>query len=339
MATPRVFISSTCYDLNEIRESIENYLCELEFETILSDKGHIYYQPGLHTHESCIKEVGNCNLFILIIGGRFGGTFVGDENRSVVNAEYDAAKSERIPIVTFIKKTVWDNHLFYIKNKGNDKDGIIEYPAIENQKTAKKIFEFIDKVRLSEKNNGVFPFGNSNELIGILKKQFAGMIFNHLYEERIENTQNIISGQLNELKNQSVKSNEMLEKLFLQLYTESNSSDQLKEIEQSQAINNFFFYLNQFYNINKINDWQPLLQINEMKLPVEWQNFILKSSDFQTMINEKDKTNNLVHINSLKSMPIKEDDPIYKLQSKFYSKFAETDLDKFNQNLTNIFNK
>jgi hypothetical protein len=339
MATPRVFISSTFYDLNEIRETIENYLNDLGFETVLSDKGHIYYQPGLHTHESCLKEVGNCNLFILIIGGRYGGAYVGDENRSIVNAEYDVAKSERIPIVTFIKKTVWDNHLFYLKNKGNDKDGIIEYPAIENQKTAIKIFEFIDRVRLAEKNNGVFPFGSSNELIDILKKQFAGMIFNHLYEERIENTENVISDQLNDLKNQTLKSNEMLEKLFVQLFTDSNSTEQLKEIEQIQAINNFFFYLHQFFNISKLNDWQPLLKKKESQFPIDWHSYILMSSDFQIMNSEKDNTNYLVHINSLKSMPINDDDHNYKLQSKFYSSFASADLEKFNQTLTNLFNE
>lgn len=339
MASPRVFISSTFYDLNEIREAIENYLSELGFETVLSDKGHIYYQPGLHTHESCIKEVGNCNLFILIIGGRFGGSYVADENKSIVNAEYDAAKSERIPIVTFIKKNVWDNNLFYIQNRNKDKDGIIEYPAIENQKSAPKIFEFIDKVRLSEKNNGVFPFGSSNELIDILKKQFAGMIFNHLYEERKESTQNVISDQLNELKNQSIKSNEMIEKLFLKLLSDSNTSEQLKEIEQAQEINNFFFYLHQFFNITKIDDWQVLLKKEAEVMPKDWYTYILMSSDFQIMNNEKNNINYLVHINSLKSMALKEDDHNFKMQSKFFANFANAETNKFNQIITTLFNE
>lgn len=337
MATPRVFISSTCYDLSEIRETIENYLDGLGYETVLSDKGHIYYQPGLHTHDSCIKEVSNCNLFILIIGGRYGGTYISDDNKSIVNAEYDAAKAEKIPIVTFIKRNVWDNHLFFIKNKKNDTNGIIEYPAIENQKNAIKIFSFIDKIRLSEKNNGVFPFNSANELVDILKKQFAGMVFNYLFEEKKESNQAIISGQLHVLENKLIKSNEMVEQLFKKLLNHDTAIDHINEIESNQHVNNFFFYLMQFFNTNKINNWHPLLK-GETEMPNEWVEYTLQSSDFQIAEKDNDNLKYLVHINSFKSMPIVTESDMYRILSKHYNVFNTFSKDRLNEIISGLFN-
>jgi hypothetical protein len=74
MAVPRVFISSTCYDLDAIRDSLRSFIESVGFDPCLSDRGDVFYHPDLHTHDSCINEIGNCHLFVLLIGGRFGGT-------------------------------------------------------------------------------------------------------------------------------------------------------------------------------------------------------------------------------------------------------------------------
>lgn len=54
MAIPRVFVSSTCYDLIYIRESLNYFIKTLGYDSVLSDQGDVYYNVGSHTHESCI---------------------------------------------------------------------------------------------------------------------------------------------------------------------------------------------------------------------------------------------------------------------------------------------
>lgn len=57
MAYPRVFISSSCYDLREIRDTLFSFIEELNYIPVLSDKGDVFYHPDIHTHDSCIHEI------------------------------------------------------------------------------------------------------------------------------------------------------------------------------------------------------------------------------------------------------------------------------------------
>ncbi len=142
MAVPKVFVSSTCYDLKEIRDNLHEFIDSLGYIPVFSDKNDVFYHPDLHTHEACIKEIENCQLFVLIIGGRFGGTYVYDDKKSIVNAEYDAAKKLNIPIFTFVLKEVLSNQFTYSSNLKNKLAEKIEYPALAKQEYAKNIFEF-----------------------------------------------------------------------------------------------------------------------------------------------------------------------------------------------------
>ncbi|MDD2778201.1 MAG: DUF4062 domain-containing protein, partial [Methanocellales archaeon] len=72
MAKPKVFVSSTYYDLKHLRSSLENFIESLGFEAILSEKGNIAFTPDIPLDESCYREAGNADIFVIIIGGRYG---------------------------------------------------------------------------------------------------------------------------------------------------------------------------------------------------------------------------------------------------------------------------
>src|SRR6476661_774651 len=72
MAKPRIFISSTHFDLKHIRSSLDLFIDSLGFESILSEKGDIAYSPDLPLDESCYREVESIDIFVLLIGGRYG---------------------------------------------------------------------------------------------------------------------------------------------------------------------------------------------------------------------------------------------------------------------------
>lgn len=146
MAVPRVFISSTCYDLKYIRENLKYFVTNMGYESILSEDGDVYYNPDEHTHDACLNEVGTCQLFVLIIGGRYGGKYLKSE-KSITNMEYEEAIKQKIPVFTLVERSVWNEHLVYQKNKDN-KNQII-YPSVDDI----KIFAFIDEVRKNISNN------------------------------------------------------------------------------------------------------------------------------------------------------------------------------------------
>jgi hypothetical protein len=43
MARPRVFVSSTYFDLKDLRSSLDQFIKTLGFEAVLSEKGNIAY--------------------------------------------------------------------------------------------------------------------------------------------------------------------------------------------------------------------------------------------------------------------------------------------------------
>lgn len=239
MATPKVFISSTCFDLGEIRDQLQKFVRSFGFEPILSEYGDIFYHPNLHTHDSCIYEVSNCQLFILIIGGRFGGHYISDRTKSITNAEYEAARKHKIPVFTYVRNGVLSSQLVYKQNKDSAFAADINYPSIEKKEHAVEIFKFIDEVRRSPTNNSVEGFDKFFDIEIHLKKQWAGMFFDFLktaeVKKQIDATNHLISG----LSTSSQKLEELVKSLYREISDESANKN-IIDIEVYSKTEEFF---------------------------------------------------------------------------------------------------
>lgn len=281
MATPKVFVSSTCFDLKEIRDTISRFIKSFGFEPILSEHGDVFYHPDLHTHEACIHEVSNCQLFILIIGGRFGGAYDIDKEKSITNAEYDAARELNIPVFTYIKKGVYDNHHTYQANKNKDFVKEMDFPNIEKQKNAINIFNFIDQVRKSRTNNAFETFETANEIEVHLRKQWAGMFFDFLKNREVKEQVNAANVMLSGLKTSSEKLEEMLKGLYK---SEDKKEETLENIEHKyNAIKFFDMILYNDFDIEKnylakLDKLRKLVDVNPKNLT--WIDYLIKLEAF-----------------------------------------------------------
>lgn len=178
MATPRVFVSSTYYDLKYIRENLKYFIKTVGYEPTLSEEGDVFYNPKRHTHDSCISEVPTCQIFVLLIGGRYGGRFR-EGDKSITNEEYLEAIKQKIPVFALVEAAVYAEHHVYVENvklKGKAEADKIAYPSADNV----KVFEFIDEVRKNVINNAIVPFKDFSDIEIYLKKQWAGMMFSFL---------------------------------------------------------------------------------------------------------------------------------------------------------------
>lgn len=72
MARPRVFVSSTYYDLKHVRASLDLFIESMGYDSILSEKGDIAYTHDRPLDDSCYRETETADIFVLIIGGRYG---------------------------------------------------------------------------------------------------------------------------------------------------------------------------------------------------------------------------------------------------------------------------
>jgi hypothetical protein len=177
MATPRVFISSTCYDLKYIRENLRYFIRTLGYEPILSEDGSVFFNPLQHTHNACLTEIPNTQLFVLIIGGRYGGRYLNTDT-SITNSEYREAIKLKIPVFALVESSVYNEHHLYTRNKNNNEIDLnkLKFPAVDSL----KIFEFIDEVRSNTVNNALVPFRDFGDIESYLKQQWAGMMFDFL---------------------------------------------------------------------------------------------------------------------------------------------------------------
>ncbi len=189
MARPRVFVSSTYYDLKYIRSSLENLINSLGFESILYERGQIAYLPEIPLDKSCYKEVENADIFIIIIGGRYGSEKSGikenkekqffDQYDSITMQEYKAAVQREIPTYILIEKSVHSEFETYLKNKNNESINYVHVDSVN-------IFHLIENI-LSQPNP-VYQFDRFSDIEFWLKEQWAGL-FRDLINNRSEQIQ------------------------------------------------------------------------------------------------------------------------------------------------------
>ena len=283
MATPRVFISSTCYDLKHIRENLKYFVRTIGYEPVLSDEGDVYYDPSIHTHDSCLKEVETCQIFILIIGGRYGGKFK-DDDTSITNNEYKQAVLNNIPIFTLVEDAVYSDHNVYTTNKKTNPDIVnkINYPSIDNQ----KIFDFIDEVRKKVLNNSIFAFKDFSDMETYLKKQWAGMMYDFLIDRHHKKTTDTTNSLLNNLSIATQKSEELI-KVLLKSSKVDDVDKTIEEINNKVEAENFIKLILNKFKIDKLEN-TTIEELEKLELVDEWYKFVESINNFYTTTQEND---------------------------------------------------
>lgn len=186
MAKPRVFISSTYYDLKQVRADLERFIKELGYESILNERGNIAYGNAEKLEEYCYKEVGLCDIVIAIIGGRLGSSSTDESHSSITQKEIVTALKNNKQVYIFIEKNVLAEFQTYLINKENEKT---RYKYVDDI----KIYQFIESIQALPNNNTMHGFDTSNDIVVFLKEQWAGLFQRFLQEQiRIKEVNKIV---------------------------------------------------------------------------------------------------------------------------------------------------
>jgi len=186
MAKPRVFVSSTYYDLKHIRSSMELFIEGLGFEAVLSEKGDIAYTPDRALDESCYREAAAADIFVLVVGGRYGSEVSGanrktspaffDRYDSITKKEFDTAYGHDIPVYIVMESGVHSEYQTYLRNKENEQ---IRYAHVDSV----NVFKLIEEILTKPRNNPVFTFERFSQVEVWLKDQWSGF-FRELLKTR-----------------------------------------------------------------------------------------------------------------------------------------------------------
>lgn len=233
MAKPRVFISSTHYDLKHIRASLDLFVDSLGFEPVLSEKGDIAYTPDRPLDESCYREVENSDIFVLIVGGRYGAEVSSgtralerafyDRYESITKKEYGAAVEKDIPIYVLVEKGVYSEYQTFTRNKDIKN---INYAHVDSV----NVFVLIEDILAKPRNNPIHTFEKFEEIEYWLREQWAGLFRELLRRQSQQKQLTGLSQQVVDLK----ETNETLKKYLEALMRGVGKQETDKLIESEE---------------------------------------------------------------------------------------------------------
>ena len=154
----KIFLSSTCYDLADLRAEVERFLTNSGHELLLSDRTTFPVKARQHRHYVCIENVKLCDLLIAIVDKRYGAPYYQDPTISITWAELRKAIEFNKDIIAFVRKEIFNERQTC---RHNQKKGNIFTPFFtDNIKT----FDLIDEIQQNESGIWIQPFENSVEI-------------------------------------------------------------------------------------------------------------------------------------------------------------------------------
>lgn len=178
MTRPRAFVSSTFYDLKHVRASLDLCVRSLGFDSVLSEKGDIAYSFDRPLDESCYAEVGACDIFVIVIGGRCGSAASDqapadapkffERYESITRREYERAVELDLPVYVLVEKAVYAEYQTFRANRGN---GDVKYAHVDSA----NVFHLIEDILGRPRNNPVYTFERFTDIEDWLREQWAGL--------------------------------------------------------------------------------------------------------------------------------------------------------------------
>lgn len=197
MAKPRVFVSSTYYDLKYARERLERFIESYNMEPVLFESDEVYFNPTQDLDVSCYKEVETCHIMVLIVGGRYGS--IASEQKdiyeekyiSITQREYETASQKRIPVMVFVEQNVFAEYNTYLANKSNDTSQL-NYAFVDDE----RIFQFISKLE----RGAIKVFGKVDDIEHYFSNQISGMLLDYLTMLKNNKIDNEIKSAVSQLE-------------------------------------------------------------------------------------------------------------------------------------------
>ena len=110
---PSIFVSSTIYDFQDLRSSLQYWLNEFGFEVRMSDRNDFIKDSSVNSYQACLESIAECDYYLLLIGSRVGGSYSQTPKISITQKEYQyankLAENGKIKkLFVFVRKNLWD---------------------------------------------------------------------------------------------------------------------------------------------------------------------------------------------------------------------------------------
>lgn len=175
MARPRVFVSSTFYDLKQVRTDLQAFINQMGYDAVLHERGNVPYGSKERLESYCYREINLVEILVSVIGGRFGSAAV-NSDYSVSQQEFKTAYEQGIQVYIFVEAGVWSEYRTYLKNKGVSG---FQSAHVDNL----KVYTFLEELEALPNNNAIMPFETAADITRLLREQWGGLFQRFLRDE------------------------------------------------------------------------------------------------------------------------------------------------------------
>lgn len=175
MSAPRVFISSTFYDLKQVRNVVGNFIRDIGYEPVMHEHSDVAYTQNTPLEKDCYSELSSCDIVVCIIGNHFGSKSVENDFSITMNEINQAIKNQK-KVYIFVANDVYVENRTYVQNKDS---GCFKSAYADDL----RIHEFLADLQAKVTNHVILPFDTTDQIVETLKKQFAGLLQGLLQRE------------------------------------------------------------------------------------------------------------------------------------------------------------
>ncbi len=176
--TPVVFLSSTCYDLKQVRADLKDFFeGNYGFQTMLSEFDSFPIDPCIGTFENSLSNLDkSADIFILIVGTEYD--HVTERGKSIANLEYRQAKAKGIPVFVFVDKQLYSQLERWEANKDGNFPTVVDNP---------QLLEFVSEI-YSESKQWIYTYESVGDITATMKHQLSLIFSDGLRYKKISHT-------------------------------------------------------------------------------------------------------------------------------------------------------
>lgn len=186
MAKPRIFISSTFFDLRTLRDDLDRFVRSQGYEPVRHERGQIPYGAEEKPEQYAYREIDMCDMLVCIIGSRYG-TASAYGNYSITQKELKTALDNGRQVYIFVEDAVYHEHKYYLANRAVSG---VKFPAVDDV----KVHGFLEEIYSLSKGNPIFPFSTASDIASMLQEQWAGLFQRLLQENASRQQSSLIDG-------------------------------------------------------------------------------------------------------------------------------------------------
>lgn len=146
----RVFISSTCYDLLDLRAELRHYLEDNGFSVSLSEDAYSPFlvDPTADSIASCLNNVESSDVVVCIIDSRYGTPVRTKDvyDKSATHAEVEKARERGRPIFFFMREQAWVDYQQLRENPDYRSKWVEKGRGNEKNERQERWVEFVNEV-------------------------------------------------------------------------------------------------------------------------------------------------------------------------------------------------